>query len=253
MGLGARKGKYGKDGRVNPLPGSNIPMATLGTFVLWMGWYGFNGGSVLALGDAASAIEMSNVMVNTNMAACGGVIPARFQGNIKAAAMKRSGFFINYHYCGFYLQKAEYMDAHPINRCNLPPWAIASRAYNRNPQPIEIQGVRCAGKTLFSKLDPRPFDRYDLYEVVPMFEAVIDALGSNDGEVLQKMEEVLNNEVPAFVSSQVGLFENPLLSPEFYSFRMQWNLDSLQPFLHIQIFGDRMNLAHLLHPFWAEQ
>jgi Amt family ammonium transporter len=74
--LGARKGKYGKDGRVNPLPGSNIPMATLGTFILWMGWYGFNGGSVLALGDAASAIEMGNVMVNTNLAACGGMIAA---------------------------------------------------------------------------------------------------------------------------------------------------------------------------------
>ena len=74
--LGARKGKYGKDGRVNAMPGSNIPLATLGTFILWMGWYGFNGGSVLALGDAASAIEMSNVMVNTNMAACGGVIAA---------------------------------------------------------------------------------------------------------------------------------------------------------------------------------
>jgi len=74
--LGARKGKYGKNGRVNPIPGSNIPLATLGTFILWMGWYGFNGGSVLALGDAASAIEMSNVMVNTNMAACGGMIAA---------------------------------------------------------------------------------------------------------------------------------------------------------------------------------
>jgi Amt family ammonium transporter len=74
--LGARKGKYGKDGRINPIPGSNIPLATLGTFILWMGWYGFNGGSVLALGDAASAIAMSNVMVNTNMAACGGMIAA---------------------------------------------------------------------------------------------------------------------------------------------------------------------------------
>ena len=74
--LGARKGKYGKGGRVNPLPGSNIPMATLGTFILWMGWYGFNGGSVLALGNAASAIEMSNVMINTNLAACGGMIAA---------------------------------------------------------------------------------------------------------------------------------------------------------------------------------
>jgi len=74
--LGARKGKYGKGGRVNPMPGSNIPLATLGTFILWMGWYGFNGGSVLALGDAGSAITMSNVMVNTNMAACGGMIAA---------------------------------------------------------------------------------------------------------------------------------------------------------------------------------
>lgn len=74
--LGARKGKYGKDGRINPMPGSNIPLATLGTFILWMGWYGFNGGSVLALGDAGSAIEMSNVLVNTNMAACGGMIAA---------------------------------------------------------------------------------------------------------------------------------------------------------------------------------
>lgn len=58
------------------MPGSNIPLATLGTFILWMGWYGFNGGSVLALGDAASAIAMANVMVNTNMAACGGMVAA---------------------------------------------------------------------------------------------------------------------------------------------------------------------------------
>jgi Amt family ammonium transporter len=74
--LGARKGKYGKDGKINPIPGSNIPLATLGTFILWMGWYGFNGGSVLALGDAASAIAMSNVIVNTNLAACGGMVAA---------------------------------------------------------------------------------------------------------------------------------------------------------------------------------
>ncbi|WP_298037620.1 ammonium transporter [uncultured Desulfuromonas sp.] len=74
--LGARKGKYGKNGRVNPMPGSNIPLATLGTFILWMGWYGFNGGSVLALGDAASVIEMGNVIANTNLAACGGMIAA---------------------------------------------------------------------------------------------------------------------------------------------------------------------------------
>lgn len=72
--LGSRKGKYGKDGRVNPLPGSNIPLATIGTFILWMGWFGFNGGSVLSLSNAGNAIEMSNVFVNTNLAACGGML-----------------------------------------------------------------------------------------------------------------------------------------------------------------------------------
>ncbi|MFA5514838.1 MAG: ammonium transporter [Desulfuromonadales bacterium] len=74
--LGARKGKYGKDGRVNPMPGSSIPLATLGVFILWMGWFGFNGGSVLSLGSAGSVIEMSNVFVNTNLAACGGMLAA---------------------------------------------------------------------------------------------------------------------------------------------------------------------------------
>ncbi|MDY0190577.1 MAG: ammonium transporter [Desulfuromonas sp.] len=74
--LGARKGKYTKDGRVNPFPGSNIPMATLGSFILWMGWFGFNGGSALALGAAGSAIEQGNVYINTNLAACGGMIAA---------------------------------------------------------------------------------------------------------------------------------------------------------------------------------
>jgi len=74
--LGARKGKYSKDGRVNPIPGSNIPMATIGTFILWMGWFGFNGGSALALGVASSAIEQGGVYINTNLAACGGMIAA---------------------------------------------------------------------------------------------------------------------------------------------------------------------------------
>tara|TARA_R100000005_G_scaffold95557_2_gene77584 strand:+ start:77595 stop:78920 length:1326 start_codon:yes stop_codon:yes gene_type:complete len=74
--LGARKGKYTADGRVNPIPGANLPLATLGTFVLWLGWFGFNGGSVLALGSAAAAIEMANVFANTNMAAAGGVVAA---------------------------------------------------------------------------------------------------------------------------------------------------------------------------------
>jgi Amt family ammonium transporter len=74
--LGARKGKFSKDGKVNPMPGSNLTLATLGTFILWMGWFGFNGGSVLSLGSAGSAISMSNVFVNTNLAACGGMMAA---------------------------------------------------------------------------------------------------------------------------------------------------------------------------------
>ena len=74
--LGARKGKYGKDGKINPIPGANLPMATLGTFILWMGWFGFNGGSVLKLGDIANANSVAMVFLNTNAAAAGGVIVA---------------------------------------------------------------------------------------------------------------------------------------------------------------------------------
>ena len=74
--LGARKGKYAADGRVTPLPGANLPLATLGTFVLWLGWFGFNGGSQLALGSALDATAMAIVFSNTNLAACGGVVAA---------------------------------------------------------------------------------------------------------------------------------------------------------------------------------
>ncbi len=74
--LGARKGKYGKDGKINPIPGANLPLATLGTFILWMGWFGFNGGSVLKLGDVANANSVAMVFLNTNAAAAGGVIVA---------------------------------------------------------------------------------------------------------------------------------------------------------------------------------
>ncbi len=74
--LGARKGKYGKDGKINPIPGANLPLATLGTFILWMGWFGFNGGSVLKLGDITNANAVAMVFVNTNAAAAGGVIAA---------------------------------------------------------------------------------------------------------------------------------------------------------------------------------
>ncbi len=74
--LGARKGKYGKDGKITPIPGANLPMATLGTFILWMGWFGFNGGSVLKLGDIANSNAVAMVFLNTNAAAAGGVIVA---------------------------------------------------------------------------------------------------------------------------------------------------------------------------------
>ncbi len=74
--LGARKGKYAADGTVTPIPGANLPIATLGTFILWMGWFGFNGGSVLKLGDIASANSVAMVFLNTNAAAAGGAMAA---------------------------------------------------------------------------------------------------------------------------------------------------------------------------------
>ncbi len=74
--LGARKGKYGKNGEINAIPGANLPLATLGTFILWMGWFGFNGGSELKLSDVGEANAVAEVFVNTNAAAAGGVIAA---------------------------------------------------------------------------------------------------------------------------------------------------------------------------------
>ena len=74
--LGPRKGKYGRNGEINAIPGANLPLATLGTFILWMGWFGFNGGSVLKLGDIANAHAVAVVFTNTNAAAAGGLIGA---------------------------------------------------------------------------------------------------------------------------------------------------------------------------------
>ena len=74
--LGARKGKYGADGSINAIPGANLPMATLGTFILWLGWFGFNGGSVLATASVESANAVAVVFMNTNAAASGGLIGA---------------------------------------------------------------------------------------------------------------------------------------------------------------------------------
>jgi Amt family ammonium transporter len=74
--LGARKGKYGPGGQINAIPGANLPMAALGTFILWMGWFGFNGGSVLATASVESANLVAVVFMNTNAAAAGGLIAA---------------------------------------------------------------------------------------------------------------------------------------------------------------------------------
>ena len=74
--VGARRGKFRRDGSVKITPPSSVPTVTLGVFILWLGWFGFNGGSQLALGSAADAIAMSHVLVNTNLAACAGVIAA---------------------------------------------------------------------------------------------------------------------------------------------------------------------------------
>ncbi|MBV1874369.1 MAG: ammonium transporter [Gammaproteobacteria bacterium] len=74
--LGARKGKYGPNGEVIAIPGANLPLATLGTFILWFGWFGFNGGSELKLSDVGEANAVAQVFTNTNAAAAGGVIAA---------------------------------------------------------------------------------------------------------------------------------------------------------------------------------
>ena len=82
--IGARKDKYDANGNTRALPGSNIPMATAGTFILWMGWFGFNGGSVLAASTAQNLIDMSNVMLNTNVAAAGGLVAALIYSYVTA-------------------------------------------------------------------------------------------------------------------------------------------------------------------------
>ncbi len=74
--VGARRGKFRKDGSVKPTPPSNVPIVTLGVFILWLGWFGFNGGSQLALGGAVDVVAMSNILVNTNLAAAAGVMAA---------------------------------------------------------------------------------------------------------------------------------------------------------------------------------
>ena len=74
--LGARKGKFGPNGQVTPLPGSSMPLATLGTFILWLGWFGFNGASQLAMGTIGDVTDISRIFANTNMAAAAGVVVA---------------------------------------------------------------------------------------------------------------------------------------------------------------------------------
>ncbi len=74
MVLGSRKGKYGSSGQINAIPGCNLPLATLGTLILWLGWFGFNGGSELKVSDVSEANSVALVFVNTNMAAAGGLV-----------------------------------------------------------------------------------------------------------------------------------------------------------------------------------
>ncbi len=74
--LGPRKGKYGPNGEIKPIPGANLPLATIGTFILWLGWFGFNGGSELVLSNVGEANAVAKIFVNTNMAAAGGVVAA---------------------------------------------------------------------------------------------------------------------------------------------------------------------------------
>ncbi len=81
--LGPRMGKYTADGKIHPIPGSNLPLATLGTFILWFGWFGFNGGSVLALGSAQAVTTMSLVFVNTNLAAAAGCVAAMLYASMR--------------------------------------------------------------------------------------------------------------------------------------------------------------------------
>ncbi len=81
--LGSRKGRYGPKGEVHAMPGANLPLATLGTFILWMGWFGFNGGSVLKLGDASNAHSVAMVFLNTNAAAATGLIGALIVSHFK--------------------------------------------------------------------------------------------------------------------------------------------------------------------------
>ncbi|MCZ4352566.1 ammonium transporter [Roseovarius aestuarii] len=76
--LGPRLGKYGKDGRVHPMPGSNLALATLGTFILWLGWFGFNGGSQLYMDTAGNVADISRIFTNTNIAASSGAVVALF-------------------------------------------------------------------------------------------------------------------------------------------------------------------------------
>ena len=80
--LGARKGKYGANGEINAIPGANMPLATLGTFILWLGWFGFNGGSELMVSNVDESNAVAQVFLNTNMAAAGGAIAAAIVAKI---------------------------------------------------------------------------------------------------------------------------------------------------------------------------
>jgi len=81
--LGPRAGKYDRGGRARAIPGANLPLATLGTFILWLGWFGFNGGSQLIISDVDNANAVARIFVNTNTAAAGGVVAALITAKLK--------------------------------------------------------------------------------------------------------------------------------------------------------------------------
>ena len=96
--LGARKGKYRTDGGVNAIPGANLPLAALGTFILWLGWFGFNGGSELKLSDVGEANTVAMVFVNTNAAAAGGVTAALMTSRLMFGKADLTPWYLTVHW-----------------------------------------------------------------------------------------------------------------------------------------------------------
>ena len=111
--IGARHGKYGPNGEVRAIPGSNMPLVTLGTFILWLGWFGFNGGSQLAMGTLADASSVAKIFMNTNLAAAAGVMAAMFLNQIMYGKVDLT-FALNGALAGLVAITAEPLTPSPI-------------------------------------------------------------------------------------------------------------------------------------------